>query len=52
MVSDVLVGEQKLGSGSTLRGQGSKFRGRPPRVSGFRGPEYITTSNMSNITKN
>ena len=36
----VMLGDQFSGSGS---GQGFKSRGRPPRVSGFRVLDYITS---------
>ena len=36
----VFLGDQFSGSGSGSKCRG---RGRPPRVSGFRGPDYITT---------
>ena len=39
----VLLGDQFLGSGL---GRGFKSRGRPPRVSGFRVLDYITSNNL------
>ena len=39
----VLLGDQFSGSGS---GRGFKSRGRPPRVSGFRVLDYITSCSI------